>query len=194
MKKIYLILFGLNLFTSTVFNPAVNAQVVLKNDSVTMGQLYANEIYYSLKNGEVYSYARNSWDIAFRAKIMSSSIITNDGTSVVLWSYPKSDTSGWATVDTSGLNNWTKMFNDPTDWENGAFSRNAQGHPDYGWGKYNDQTHDIVGDSIFIIKLRDGSFRKLWITRKNSINNIYYFRFANLDGSAQQDAVWLSQL
>jgi len=188
MKKIYFtILTGMSLFASMAFSPALNAQVVLKSDSVTMGQYYANEIYYSMKNGEVSSYARNSWDIAFRAKIMSSSIITNDGTGVVLWSFPKADTAGWATVDTSGLSTWTRMFNDPADWENGAFSRNAQGHPDYGWGRYNDQTHDIVGDSLMIIKLRDGSFRKLRIIRKNSINNIYYFRIANLDGSSQQD-------
>jgi hypothetical protein len=152
-----------------------------------MGQYYANEIYYSMKNGEVSSYSRNSWDIAFRTKIMSSSIITNDGTGVVLWSYPKADTAGWATVDTGGLSTWTRMFNDPAVWENGAFSRNAQGHPDYGWGRYNDETHDVVGDSLFIIKLRDGSFRKLRIIRKNSVNNIYYFRTANLDGTGQQD-------
>jgi hypothetical protein len=188
MKKIYFaVLTGLNLFAAMIFYPALNAQVVLKSDTVTMGQYYANEIYYSMKNGEVSSYSRNSWDIAFRTKIMSSSIITNDGTGVVLWSYPKADTAGWATVDTGGLYTWTRMFNDPSDWENGAFSRNAQGHPDYGWGRYNDETHDVVGDSLFIIKLRDGSFRKLRIIRKNSVNNIYYFRTANLDGTGQQD-------
>lgn len=188
MKKIYFtILTGLGLFAAMAFSPALNAQVVLKSDSVTMGQYYANEIYYSMKNGETSSFVRNSWDIAFRTKIMSSSIITNDGTSVVLWSYPKADTAGWAIVDTSGLYTWTRMFNDPTNWEDGAFSRNAQGHPDYGWGRYNDQTHDVVGDSLFIIKLRDGSFRKLRIIRKNSVNNIYYFRVANLDGTSQQD-------
>ena len=188
MNKIYFtIIIGLSLFAAMAFSPVLNAQVVLKSDSVTMGLYYADEIYYSMKNGEVSFYARNSWDIAFRTKIMSSSIITNDGTSVVLWSYPKADTAGWVTVDTSGLSTWTRMFNDPSDWENGAFSRNAQGHPDYGWGKYNDQTHDIVGDSLLIIKLRDGSFRKLRIIRKNSVNNIYYFRTANLDGTGQQD-------
>jgi hypothetical protein len=105
----------------------------------------------------------------------------------VLWTYPKADTAGWATVDTSGLYAWKQMFNDPADWENGAFGRNATGHPDYGWGRYNDQTHDVVGDSLFIIKLRDGSFRKLCIIRKNSVNNIYYFRSAELNGTGQQD-------
>ncbi|MCX6248740.1 MAG: T9SS type A sorting domain-containing protein [Bacteroidetes bacterium] len=188
MKKVYIVIVaGLILSGAFTFGPALHAQVVLKTDSITMGQYYANEIYYSMKNGEVSSYARNSWDIAFRTTIRSSSILTNDGYSVILWSYPKADTAGWASVDTSGLYTWTPMYNDPGDWENGAFSRNATGHPDYGWGRYNDQTHDVVGDSIFIIKLRNGSFRKLEIIRKNSVNNIYYFRFAKLDGTGQQD-------
>jgi hypothetical protein len=188
MKNIYFtVLTGLSLFGALAYSPDLNAQLILNSDSVTMGQYYANEIYYSMKNKEVSSFARDSWDIAFRTLIRSSSIITNDGTGVVLWSYPKADTSGWATVDTSGLSTWTQMFNDPADWENGAFSRNSKAFPDYGWGVYNQQTHDVVGDSLFIIQLRDGSFRKLRIIRKNSVNNIYYFRVANLDGSAQQD-------
>jgi hypothetical protein len=74
------------------------------------------------------------------------------------------------------------MYNDPTDWENGAFSRNALGHPDYGWGVYNAVTHDVVGDSIFIIQLRDGSFKKLRILKKNSVANMYEFKWADLDG------------
>ncbi|MEI7980764.1 MAG: T9SS type A sorting domain-containing protein, partial [Bacteroidota bacterium] len=102
---------------------------------------------------------------------------------VVLYTYPYADTTGWATVDTAGLSTWKPMYNDPADWENGAFSRNATGHPDYGWGKYNDVTHNLVGDSLFIIKLRDGSFKKFWIVKKLSAADIYSFRYANLDGS-----------
>jgi hypothetical protein len=75
------------------------------------------------------------------------------------------------------------MYNDVNDWENGAFSRNAKGHPDYGWCVYNSVTHNLVGDSIFIIKLRDGSFKKLWIIEKFSAAATFSFRYANLDGS-----------
>ena len=67
-----------------------------------------------------------------------------------------------------------------------AFSRHAGAFPDYGWGKYNEVTHDLLGDSIFIISLRDGSFRKIWIVRKKSVQDIYIFKYANLDGSNEQ--------
>jgi hypothetical protein len=154
----------------------------LTADTVTMSPGYADEVYYSMPGGIAKVSPRSGWDIAFRTGQMSSSILTNDGAGVILWSYPNADTTGWAAVDTAGLSTWTPMYNDPTDWENGAFSRNALGHPDYGWGVYNAVTHDVVGDSIFIIQLRDGSFKKLRILKKNSVANMYEFKWADLDG------------
>jgi len=157
------------------------------SDTVVMGASYVDEVYYKFDDGTKFPSARQTWDIAFRTPKRSSSILTNDGSGVVLFTYPKSDTTGWASIDTTGLYTWKSMYNDPTDWENGAFSRNATGHPDYGWGKYNDVTHDVIGDSLFVIKLRDGSFKKLWIVKKYSSQDIYDFRFANLDGTGYQD-------
>ncbi|HEX7412305.1 MAG TPA: hypothetical protein VF298_09210, partial [Bacteroidales bacterium] len=121
---------------SAQFLQARNSEGLVK-DSVAMGAGYANEIYYSMANGQVASVPRTQWDIAFRTPNRSSSIMINEGASVMLYTYPKSDTSGWATVDTVGIKSWKPMYNSQDDWENGAFSRNAKGHPDYGWGIYN---------------------------------------------------------
>lgn len=171
---------GLSMIIILIFSSIGFAQT---SDTVTMSTGYANEVYYSMANGIAKISPRAQWDIAFRTTKRSSSILTNDGSGVVLFTYPKADTTGWATVDTVGISTWKPMYNDPIDWENGAFSRNAKGHPDYGWGIYNQVTHDLLGDSLFVIKLRDGSYKKLWIIRKFSVADIYYFRFANLDGS-----------
>ena len=157
-----------------------------KSDSVFMGKSYVNDVYYSMSAGAQGTVPRATWDIAFRANRISASIITNDGSGVELYTYPKNDISGWATVDTSGLSNWTQMVNSTTDWEDGSFCRNQKGHPDYGWGKYNSVTHNVMGDSLFIIKLRDGSFWKLWIIEKLSSDNVFEFRFANLDGTGDK--------
>jgi predicted lipoprotein with Yx(FWY)xxD motif len=187
MKSISKILsFSLLVFVFPILTLTTHAQGTMVSDSIVMSNLYANEVYYNLDGGEIQTSLRNQWDIAFRTKKMSSSILTNDGAGVVLYTYPKSDTTGWAAMDTTGLSTWKPMYNDPTDWENGAFSRNAKGHPDYGWGKYNESTHDLVGDSLFVVKVRDGSFKKLWIVRKHSSLDTYYFRYANLDGSDDQ--------
>ena len=161
----------------------IHAQGSVTSDTISMGVGYANEIYYSMANGKVLTSPRNTWDIAFRTKKFSSSILINDGIGVILYTYPKSNISGWATMDTSGFALWTPMYNDPNDWENGAFSRNAKGYPDYGWAIYNDITHDLLADSLFVIKLRDGSLRKLWIIDKHSVQATFHFRFAMIDGS-----------
>ena len=169
------------------FSFRTTAQKTMSTDSIVMSAGYANEVYYSMSNGVVQTSPRATWDIAFRTMKRSSSILTNDGAGVKLYTYPHSDTTGWATIDTAGISAWTAMYNDPTDWENGAFSRHAQGHPDYGWARYNDVTHNLIGDSLFVIKLRDGSYRKLWIVKKLSALDIYVFRFANIDGTGEQN-------
>lgn len=154
------------------------------NDSITTTPGYSMDVFYSLKNGVAKSEPRSNWDIAFATNKMSSSILINDGSGVVLYTYPKGDTSAWTSVDTSGLSTWTVMYNSEEDWEEGAFGVNAIGHPDYGWCVYNMVTHNLTGDSIFIIKTKDDSYLKLWMIGKESMAGIYHFRFAKLDGTS----------
>jgi hypothetical protein len=191
MKNKFYTFVALLAVTFTGIIPAIGQKAGSITDTVLMGAGYNNEVYYSMSAGTKGAVNRKQWDIAFRASRMSASILTNDAannnaiflTGVELYAYPKSDTSGWATIDTSGLYTWKNMVNSTTDWETGAFDQNQLGHPDYGWGKYNTASHNVVGDSLFIIKLRDGSLRKLWIVEKYSSENIFQFRFANIDGS-----------
>ena len=75
------------------------------------------------------------------------------------------------------------MYNSSGVWEEGAFNRNANGHPDYGWGWYNMVNHHLYGDSIYIISIPGVGVKKLWIVEKNPIDNVYMFRYADLDGS-----------
>lgn len=163
--------------------PEKSGQAVNALDSVVLGPSYANDIYYSFENGVVAAVPRTNWDIGFYTKIMTAGIITNGAAGVNLYTYPKADTAGWASVDTAGISGWNIMYDSEKDWENGAFNRNASVHPDYGWGIYNPINHDVVGDSLYILKALDGSYKKIWIIRKNSVNNVYYIRTAGLDGS-----------
>jgi hypothetical protein len=152
-----------------------------------MGSGYANEIYYQFTTFNTSSAARDTWDISFVTTSTSGSILINDGTGATVWTYPYADTTGWDAVDTIDLYTWPTMYNDPDDWENGAFNRNSTGDPDYGWGVYDATTQVITGDSIFIMQLIDGSFKKVWIVEKNRIDNTYLIRYSNLDGSDFQE-------
>lgn len=55
---------------------------------------------------------------------------------------------------------------------------------DVGWGVYNSVTHIITGDSLFVIKLSNGSYKKLWII--NVAGGGYNFKYADLDGNNLQ--------
>jgi hypothetical protein len=136
-----------------------------------------------MENGIIQSVDRTNWDLGFYTNAFSAGIIINDGNGVVLATYPNADTNGWDAIDTTGLSTWPKLYNSTDIWEDGAFNIAANGHPDYGWGIYNMVTHNLTGDSIYIMKIADGSFKKLWIVKKLSGMNIYKFRYANLDGT-----------
>lgn len=155
-------------------------------DSIYMNANYENDVYYSMANGMVQIEPRANWDIAFQTDAFSSAILINDGSGAILKTYPNGDTADWATLDTAGYYQWPAMYNHDNDWAVSAFERNSLGHPDYGWGIYNMTTHDVTGDSLFVMQLIDGAYKKVWIEKKVSAQNTYYFRYANLDGSNEQ--------
>lgn len=150
---------------------------------LVMGAAYANDIYYKLDSGIVASVPRNNWDIAFHVSSMGSAILTNGGNNVLLYAYPDGDTTDWSTVDVTNIGTWKALYNSDTTWTFGAFDRNSKTHPDYGWGVYNSTTHDIVGDSLFVIKLSNGQHKKIWIRQKYSNQNTYKITYANIDGT-----------
>lgn len=157
----------------------------IRIDSLTLGADYANDVYYSLKQGKVSEQPRNNWDIGFKTSVRSSSIIINSTSGISLWEYPVEDTTQWNTLDTAGMkSSWKLLVNSDTTWSFSAFEQNAKGHPDYGWGEYNSLSHDVNGNSIFVIQLQDGSYRKIIITKREAATNSYHFKYANLNGSS----------
>lgn len=160
--------------------------IAQETKTIEMGASYANEVYYSMENGVVMTSPRNTWDIAFYTTAFSAGIITNDGIGVELYQYPDGSNEGWNDFDTIGMSGWIRLYNDVTNWENGAFNRLEKGHPDYGWGVYSMTSHDVIGDSLFLIKTADGKYRKLNIVRKRSTLNQYEIRYADLDGLNDQ--------
>ena len=174
---ILVVLFSFSFLSTFAENSAYTS------DTLTMSPGYANDIFYSMSSGQVESVPRAGWDIAFYTASFSAGIIINEGNGVDLYTYPNGDTSAWAHVDTVGMSSWNKLINNSEDWENGAFNRNATGHPNYGWGVYNSVTHDVIGDSIYIIMLPDAGLKKIWIVKKISVNNMYVVKYANIDGT-----------
>jgi hypothetical protein len=182
------------------FKDSCLVNVINKTDTVSMGAMsgnlsYPSDVYYSFANGIVKTVPRSNWDIAFKTNARSSSILINSTYGINLWEVPTQDTTAWGetkwttTIDTIGMKGtWGALINSDTTWSLSAFERNATGHPDYGWGQYNSITHDVNGNSLFIIQLHDLSYKKIWIKQRNATTNTYIIKFANLDGSSSVNA------
>jgi len=162
---------------------------VYQHDTISMEPGRTHDVFYSLKTGNTYQQIRSDWDIQFSTHVFDVTIRTNGAQGVVLYTYPNSDISEWNSVDTTGLSTWPALNDSDKDWEMGAFNQNGFGDFDYGWGTYNMVTHIITGDSLYVLGLPSGSFLKLWIVQKNPVTNVYTFKFANLDGTDENEVV-----
>ena len=189
MKKVILLVFAtiglLGFYSCDDENVTVTLKT--KNEAISMEPGYAKDIYYSLKNGVVSSVSRTDWDIAFSVDARSSSIIINEGANVVLKVYPT--TTGWNwndAIDTTGIKTWTALNNADSSWEEGAFGQNATGHPNYGWGVYNSTSHNVEGAALYIIKLVDGTYRRIFIEVKNAFTQQYSFKYSDINGGNEQ--------
>ena len=152
--------------------------------SVEIGPGYANQAYYSLQNDEVGQVDKTQWDLAFEASGFGSGIRSNGANDVKVWRYPNADNSEFGTaLDTNGLYTWPQLVDSDTSWSLGAFnqSQNFNDGFDLGWGTYNQITHAVTGDSLFIIELPGDEFRQLDIIQL--MGGKFEFRFADLDGN-----------
>jgi hypothetical protein len=182
MKKAHL-LFGLFFTTASAF-----AQGPV-SDTVVMGPGYTNQHFYTLGTGKSTTAAVNNWDIAHTTDGRSSCIRANHMTGLRVFSYPKNGTAGWATFDTTGWKSWRQRWNNIREHEKGAFSLTSS-HPVYDWGSYNSSTHEITGDSLFLLGWTSDEGKtwnklvKFWPVKQTASTDLV-FKYANLDGSGE---------
>jgi hypothetical protein len=177
------------IFASCKKDETSQPQLKVEKDTLTMGPGYANDIYYSLKNGIVAIRARNEWDLAFSTAARSSSILINGGNGIELHTWKDGALSDFNSASTLNFKDTLNNNDMDTTWFNSAFEQNALGYPDYGWGKYNDNTHDVNGDSVYILKLSDGSYKKIAILNRRRTDHSFNFIIADLSAGAKIDTV-----
>jgi len=156
------------------------------NGTVITGPGYENQIWYDLENGEVESAPLNNWDLAFEISGFTASIRANLQKGLIVFQSPYT-ASEWDNLDTTGMGaNWTRLKNDPSDWSRGAFNLHPTSDFDLGWGIYNPVTHTIAGDSLYVISLPNGTYKKL---RLDALaGGTYYFTYSDLDGNSEVSA------
>jgi hypothetical protein len=155
----------------------INAQPV--NDVVSTGANYANQVWYSMENGEVDSEPLDNWDLAFEIAGFTAGIRANTQKGLNVYQTPHG-IEDWTELESLDPS-WPRLYNDPTSWSRGAFNLFSVSDFDLGWGTYNPITHFVTGDSLYVIELSDGTPKKLRIDAL--AGGIYVFTYANLDGS-----------
>lgn len=160
---------------------------------VTIGTGYQQQSFIDISAGTEAQIANDSWDIAFTiAGQQDAGIFINEsgGFSMGMelsriFLYDAGTTDFDAVLDPATLVD-AELLNDERSWSYGAF--NATRMPgnflDFGWGQYNPGAMQVTGDKVFVLKLRDGSYKKIQI--QSLVGLTYNFRYANLDGSDLQ--------
>ncbi|MFT5512202.1 MAG: hypothetical protein ACI8SE_000599 [Bacteroidia bacterium] len=142
------------------------------------------DVFLQLNTGNKVYVDRENWDLAFENLGTTASVLINGQKGMKLFTTPFT-TADWAEFDTAGMGSWMEYLNSSSSWSSGAFNQQLDaGNPfDLGWGKYNVQNHVITGDSIFLLQLADGSFKKMFVNDLTA--GTYTFTYANVDGTSE---------
>ena len=133
--------------------------------NISMGAGYKDEVYVNLENVTENTYEAASWDIAFlRNDPQNIGIRVNDGIGIQVYEAANTP-AGFNTIDIANEASWTPLYNDDTNWDNGAF---MQGSATFGWGEYNPVTHHVEGTIVFVLKFADPDNRYNYYSIQNN--------------------------
>lgn len=157
---------------------------------ISCGAGYNKQSYVSLATGEQKTVDNDAWDIAFTAYgVQDAGIFINEssgsisGQNIPVVEVYYTDDSDFNTVfDVAKLKD-NSLLNDELSWNYGAFNgtRDTLNPFDFGWGSYEPASHGVVGNQVFVLKLRNGTYKKLII--ESLIGTNYIIKYANLDGT-----------
>ncbi len=151
------------------------------SDFVVLGSQYANQSFYSLKNGEKAKVSNTNWDLQFGTAQRSAMVRTNDAKNIQAYALANADTANWNAIDTTGM---YRLYDADTSWEYGALNNiGSLQHPDYGCLYYTG-IGQLVGHRLFVLKLNNGAWKKLWI--KSLDFYVYTILMSDLDNSNEQ--------
>lgn len=150
------------------------AQALLANDSVNLKPGYTDMVFYNLSTRQKYTANATDWHIAVTVQatqfpnnpLGGTTIRLNEANGVASYLVPTADAQQFNnTLDTTGYTNWQQLHDSDESLQEGALNshRNKAQLFDFGWGVYSQQSHNVVGDSFYLIKLPNGAFRKMLV-------------------------------
>jgi hypothetical protein len=146
-------------------------------------------VYYNLETKESISMENTEWDLGFSSfDPRYAAIYTNMKYNVYVVPGSNFDTFG-SEIDTTGISGWERGVNSKDSWDTGSLNLGKRGFidniADYGWGEYNMQTHNVVGNKVFIIT--DHNRETYQVAIDGLYNGEFVVLWADLDGSNEQE-------
>jgi len=182
------------LFIHTLFYTC-NAQIIA-NDSAETGVDNKLTTFYSLPTGQrvVVNYA--VWNLAITvrptqfpdAPLGGTTIRINEAFGTTAYYVPNTNAAGFAALDTTGYKSWTKLHDSDASIDEGALNSNRSltNIYDFGWGTYNASSHDVVGDSLYLIQLPNGELKKFIVVNLDR-DTAFNIKYSNIDNSDLQN-------
>lgn len=169
--------------------PAIRAQTT---NQISTGAGYTKFSYYKLSDGSSQQIPNDAWDIAFsNLGPQSPGIFINESTSSSMGQtvlgmevYDPYVSDFDLTIDPADILPEYQLFNPEESWAEGAFNTIADSldNTDFGWGYFDAGQAKVLGSRVFVLKLRNGEYRKIFFDEFNGTQ--YSFRVAKLDGSS----------
>lgn len=160
-------------------------------DLISTGAGYSKFAYYKLSDGSSQQIPNDAWDIAFsNLGPQSAGIFINESTTSSMGqtvpgmqAYDPYIFDFGETINPADIFSDYQLFNPEASWSEGAFNTTADtsNSLDLGWGTYDAVQAKVLGYRVFVLKLRDGSYRKIMFDEYDGAQ--FSFRVANLDGS-----------
>ena len=181
MKKTATILFAVCLAAAT------SAQTI---QQISTGAGYQKQAYINLSAGTQKQVTNTTWDIAFTVSgpqdagvFINESSGSSMGSPLPLIEIYDALTDNFSDQPDPAFLTDFSLFNAEKSWAFGAFNerRNPDDALDLGWGVLDPQTGEVTGNAVYVLKLRNGQYRKIKI--ESLAGGLYTFRYANLDGS-----------
>jgi len=179
----------------SIYFCTAHAQTIVANDSAETGINSSQMTFYSLGTGMKTVTTNTDWHLAVTVRatqfpespLGGTTIRMNEAMGVKVYYVPNTNAAGFSTLDTTGFRTWAKLHDSDKSIDEGVLNsnRNPADYYDFGWGTYNAFSHNVVGDSLYLIQLPNGELKKFVVV--NLVRDTAFnLKYSNLDNSDLQ--------
>lgn len=164
------------------------------SDSTIMGANYANDVFYSFKNGVVKTESNSNWHLAI--SVQRSQFPNNPATGVGirvnsvkgcnLVKLNGANAANWRAIDTTGFRSLPNRLDSMKTWDMTAFTKEynpATAPFNFIWGNYNMTSKNVDGSAVFLLYNSTANWYKKVFVKQLAYDTLWNIIISNVDNS-----------